>query len=117
MSSYSFPPAPNQAQPPPQGPQYADGLEVVPPSDPPEWIAGGAEDQPGKDKEAAHEVYQLIQPVSRPWWKRKVVLIGIAVVVVVAVGLGAGLGVGLSSKKSSSDEGSPSDGSRSGGPR
>lgn len=122
MASYQLPPNQSeQSYPPqyqPQTNQYADFPEVVPPADPPEWVAGGAEEVPGKDKEAANELYQSIQPVPpKPWWKRKRFLIGIAVLVVVAVALGAGLGIGLSSKdkeESESGEDSSAGGSTGG---
>lgn len=78
---------------------YADGLEVVPPSYPPEWLAGGAEEIPGREKEAANGLYhhhQHRRPASRPWWRSKRFLLGMVVLIAVTVGVGAGLGIGLS---------------------
>lgn len=106
------------SQPQPQ-PQYSDGLEVVPPSEP-EWVStsggfgGSHEDGLGhKIPVTGEEQFKKYDDGSgagatgpRPWYKRKLILGVIGAVAVIAIGLGVGLGVGLTIGKGGNGSGS-----------
>lgn len=97
-------------------PQYAEGLEVVPPSEPEYDVTGGPQDMSGKilasevedKKDKGHPFATAANTPdggARPWWKRPLILAIIAAAVIIAVGLGVGLGVGLTVNRGDDSQG------------
>lgn len=104
----------------PAQPRYEDGLEVAP-GTAPEWLSGHGLATADGYEMSQKIPYQPSEPqkipvdgpfnkydgvagtsggysgvASRPWWKKKRIIGGVAGVVILAIALGVGLGVGLS---------------------
>ena len=93
-----------------QDPRFADAPELVP--------GTGPELVPGLAPEVVHSPSDWSQlekaddglggaaspePTPKPWWKRKLIVIGIILVVLLVIGLAVGLGVSMSKKDQNLD--------------